>query len=262
MAHRPPSPHKWTKSNLDELNATFDSYTVIKDFNPPVFIPPEVQERMTPRPSFCSQFPTSCPVIEEIATEFEQINGSKKLTPGFEFDDSQAPILIHFKSFYETLGYLLSSENPQMQPSTEHLYTTPPTQTTLPTSVMETPPPSTNPIEPRYSSTSNATSASGESKDEYCSDSCANDFVRATSYLLANSLKQMAWYKGTHNRLQHKCLPPGYQANFRTRQKMEFELNKVKVTAWSDGGLSLQPNPYSSRLHPVFSIEVYQLRPR
>ena len=47
VANRPPPPHKWTKRNLDELNATFNSHTVIKEFNPPVYIPPEVQERMT-----------------------------------------------------------------------------------------------------------------------------------------------------------------------------------------------------------------------
>jgi len=44
---RVPAPHKWTKATLEQLNATFDSHTVIIDFNPPVFIPPEVQARMT-----------------------------------------------------------------------------------------------------------------------------------------------------------------------------------------------------------------------
>jgi len=52
MARRPPPPHKWTKRDLDELNATFDSRTVIKDFNPPVFIPTDVQARMTLPPLF------------------------------------------------------------------------------------------------------------------------------------------------------------------------------------------------------------------
>ena len=54
--HRLPAPHKWTKATLDQLNATFDSHAVINDFNPPVFIPPEVQARMTPPASFYLQF--------------------------------------------------------------------------------------------------------------------------------------------------------------------------------------------------------------
>ena len=214
-AHRPPSPHKWTKRNLDELNATFDSHRVIKDFNPPVFIPHEVQARMTPPPrppKLLYSIPTSCPVIDKAAKEFEHVNRSKTITPAFEFNVSHTPTLLRFELFYNRLSCLLSLENPQMQPSTERLYTTPPLQTTLPASVMETPPPSSNPVDPQYSSTSNttsssyATSASTESKDEHSSESCANDFVNATFGLLRKSLEQIAWYKGTTYRIRERCL--------------------------------------------------------
>ena len=149
-----------------------------------------------------------------MAEELEQVNGSKTITPEFELNVSHTPTLLRFELFYIRLSFLLSVENPQMQPSTELLCTTPPTQTTLPASVMETPPPSTNPVDPQYSSTSNttsssnATSASGESKDEHSSDSCVNDFVNATFGLLRKSLEQMAWYKGTKYRLREMCLPP------------------------------------------------------
>ena len=210
-AHRPPSPHKWTKSNLDELNATFDSHRVIRDFSPPVLIPPEVQARMTLSHHLYSIL-TSCPVIDKVAKEFEQVNGSKTITPEFEFNVSHTPTLLPFKLFYNRISYLLSVENPQSQSWTEPLCT-PPTQTTLPTSVSETPPPSPNPVDPRYSSTShttsssNATSTSAESKDEHSSDSCANDFVNATFGLLEDLLKQMAWYKGTKYRLREMCYP-------------------------------------------------------
>ena len=143
-----------------------------------------------------------------MAKEFEKINGSKKITPEFRFDASQVPALLAFKFFYRRLRYLLSFEKPEIQTSAEPFYTTPPTQTTVPASVFETPPPSTNPINPQYSSSSNATSASAESKDEAASDSCANDFVHATFDLLEDSLDQMAWYKGTKYAFQETCLPP------------------------------------------------------
>jgi len=158
--------------------------------------------------------PTSHPVIDKVAKEFERVNGSKTITPEFEFDECQTPALIPFIHFYDRLGYLLSVENPRMQPSTEPSYTTPPTQTTSPKLAMATPPLSANPIDPQYSSSSNttsssnATSASGESKDEDSSDSCANDFVNATFGLLKSSLQQMAWYKETKYRLRERCLPP------------------------------------------------------
>jgi len=102
----------------------------------------------------------------------------------------------------------LSLENPRSRPMPENSYTTPPTQRTIPSAVVDTPPPS---VDPQYSSASNTTSvsytisASGESKDEESPDSCANDFVQATFLLLKTSLDRMAWYKGT--RLQQTYLP-------------------------------------------------------
>ena len=54
--------------------------------------------------------------------------------------------------------------------------------------------------------------------------------------------------------------PPAIRLNFRAEQKMKFDLKIVKITACSDDGLSLQPNPNNSRLHPVFLIEVFLLR--
>ena len=59
-ARRPLAPHRWTKSNLNELNAAFDSHRVIKDFNPPVFIPPEVEARMTLPQPFVTISNVSC----------------------------------------------------------------------------------------------------------------------------------------------------------------------------------------------------------
>lgn len=125
-APRPPPPSKWAQRNLDELNATFDSHKVIRDFKPPVFIPPKVQVGMALCPSFCLQFLISCTVIDNIAKELEKVNGSKTITPPFKFAVSQAPSLAFFKTFYERLDTLLSLENPPKQPSAENLYTTPP----------------------------------------------------------------------------------------------------------------------------------------
>jgi len=217
-------------------------------------------------PSFCLQFLTSCTVIDNIAKELEKVNGSKTITPPFKFAVSQAPSLAFFKTFYERLDTLLSLENPPKQPSAENLHTTPPTQTALPTAVFATPPPSTNPVDPQYSSTSDATSASyvtsasGESKDEHSTDSFANDFVCATLNLLEEPLEQMAWYGARGSKLKAMCLPQCYRANFRGKQKMVFKSGKVEITAWSDGGLSLQPIPGRSGFHPVFPIEVFLLR--
>ena len=49
--------------------------------------------------------------------------------------------------------------------------------------------------------------------------------------------------------------------NLRDQQKTQVTLEGVRVTAKSDGGLSLQPDPDYQRTHPVFSIEVPHLFP-
>jgi len=42
---------------------------------------------------------------------------------------------------------------------------------------------------------------------------------------------------------------------------MHINLLGNKITAMSDGGLSLHPDPYRSCKYPIFSIEVSQLNP-
>ena len=186
-------------------------------------------KHVRPCPSYLlSSIPTSFLVIDKAANEFEQMNGSKTITPEFEFNVSQAPLLVLFTSFYQRFNYLLSLENPQNRPMPEPFDTTPPSQRTIPSAVMNTPPPSTNPVDPQYSSASNTTSASyttsasGESKDEESPDSCVNDFVQATFLLLKSSLDHMAWYKGTNNRLQQTYFPSSVRLILGSSKKLNF----------------------------------------
>ena len=47
-----------------------------------------------------------------------------------------------------------------------------------------------------------------------------------------------------------------HPTNCCAHQKMRISLGGVRVTAESDGGFSLQPNPALRCMYPVFSIEV------
>ena len=187
------------------------------------------------------------------------MNSSDCITPRFKFDDSSHPQLIRFEQFYQKLRLIVSrSPSPKHRPG-EPLDTTPPTQMILPAPpVPTTPPPSTNPINPQYSSSSNVTASSAaESTDEHFIQSLANEFVYGSYKSLIKSLESVAWYRETKYDLQHGYAAKRYLANSSDHQKMHVKLNNVKVTADSDGGLSLQPDPSRRCLYPVFSIEVF-----
>ena len=146
--------------------------------------------------------------IDRIAEELEKVNGSDRITPEFEFDESSHPRLLRFEPFYQKLRVIISrNPAPTYRPG-ETSQTTPPTQTTSPSSpnVQTTPPPSTNVVDPQFSSTSYATASSAaESTDEHFTQSFANDFVDASYRLLLKSLISVAWYRDTKYKLQHGC---------------------------------------------------------
>ena len=189
------------------------------------------------------------------------MNGSGRITPEFEFDDSSHPRLLRFEPFYQKLRVIISRNPSSASHPGETSETTPPIQTTSPSTptVHTTPPTSTNVVDPQFSSTSYATASSAaESTDEHFTQSFANDFVDASYRSLLKSLNLIAWYRDTKYKLQHGCpAAKDYNlANFRDHQKMHVKLEEVRVTATSDGGLSLQPNPSQRCMYPVFSIEV------
>lgn len=145
--------------------------------------------------------------IENLAKEFEKVNGSQRITPDFEFDDSTCPRLIRFDEFFQKLKVIVLRNPSAVPPRGESLDTTPPTQTVLPAgSVIPTtpPPPSENLVNPQFSSTSNVTMSSGaESTDEHFTQSLANVFVFASFKSLIKSLNSIAWYRDTRYKLQH-----------------------------------------------------------
>ena len=148
--------------------------------------------------------------IENLAKEFEKVNGSERITPDFEFDDSMYPRLIRFDEFFQKLKVIVLRNPSAVHRREESSDTTPPTQTVLPAGsvVPTTPPPrSENLINPQFSSTSNATmSSAAESTDEHFTQSLANVFVFASFKSLIKSLNSIAWYRDTRYKLQH-----GYQ---------------------------------------------------
>ena len=148
--------------------------------------------------------------IENLAKEFERVNGSERITPDFEFDDSTYPRLIRFDEFFQKLKVIVLRNPSAVHHRGESLDTTPPTQTVFPAgSVIPTtpPPPSEDLINPQFSSTSNATvSSAAESTDEHFTQSLANVFVFASFKSLIKSLNSIAWYRDTRYKLQH-----GYQ---------------------------------------------------
>ena len=151
-----------------------------------------------------------CQEIDSIANELERVNGSRRITPEFEFDDSSHHKLLRFEAFYEMFALLLSRKpDATYRPGDETSEATPPTQTTFPSAanVSTTPPPSTNVIDPQYSSTSNATASSkAESTDEHYTHSLANEFVGASYRSLLKSLNSIAWYRDTKYKLLKPCL--------------------------------------------------------
>jgi len=80
--------------------------------------------------------------IDSIANELERVNGSRRITPEFEFDDSSHRHLLRFEAFDEMFALLLSRK-PDTTFRPRETETTPPTQTTLPSvaNVSTTPPP-------------------------------------------------------------------------------------------------------------------------
>ena len=146
--------------------------------------------------------------IDTIAEELETVNGSDRITPAFKFDDSAHPRLLRFEPFYQKLRVIISRNPSLTDRRGQPLDTTPPTQTTSPLAPTfpTTPPPSSNVVDPKFSSTSNATASSAaESTDEHFTQSFANDFVDASYRSLLKSLSSIAWYRDTKYELQHGC---------------------------------------------------------
>jgi len=143
-----------------------------------------------------------------MANEFENLNGSRRITPEFKFVHSSHRELLWFQQFYQKLR-LIMLRNPSLTyRPTETSETTPPTQTTLPSApiVPTTPPPSTNVVNPQYSSSSDATASSkAESTDEHYTQSIANEFVYGSYQSLLESLNSISWYRGTKYELEHEC---------------------------------------------------------
>jgi len=131
------------------------------------------------------------------------VNGSERVIPEFEFDDSLHPGLLRFEPFYQKLRVIISRKPSSVYRPRETSETTPPTQTTTPT-VQTTLPLSMNVVDPQFSSTSHATASSAaESTDEHFTQSFANDFVDASYRSLLKSLNSIAWYRDTKYKLQH-----------------------------------------------------------
>ena len=128
------------------------------------------------------------PVIDKMAKELGKINDSKQITPEFELNIDQHPLVWPFKRFYDNLNLVVRKTLPS-----DPLITTinPPLHAAV----------SPN---PRWSlsSTESAASSARESKPEHHTDALANDFVWATLTTLEQLLKTFAWYHDGKTRLQ------------------------------------------------------------
>ena len=141
------------------------------------------------------------PEIDNIAREFEKVNGSHRITPEYKFDDSCHPQLVRFDQFYQKLRAIISRNPSSIYPPAETPETTPPTQTTPPSVLLipTTPPPSTNVIDPQYSSL-----------ECHSLFGCRVDgrtfypvFCQRVCVWLVKSLNSIAWYRDTKYELQH-----------------------------------------------------------
>ena len=143
--------------------------------------------------------------IDTIASEFERVNSSCSITPEFEFDADEHSSLIRFEHFYRQLSLILSKRpvtNPVL--ATSFSETTPPLQTTIPSTNSNTPPSGTiNPVNPQYSSGSTSSTSSRESKHEHFTHTCANDFVSGSLESLKKPIERLAWYHSANCRLRH-----------------------------------------------------------
>lgn len=140
--------------------------------------------------------------------EFRNVNDSHRITSEFKFDDAFRPRLIRFEGFYQKLRLILSRKPSSEDQQGKPVDATPPPQTVMPTTSVSptTPPPSTNSVDPQYSSTSNVTvSSKAESTDEHFTQSLANVFIYASYQSLKKSLSSIAWYRETNYELQHRC---------------------------------------------------------
>src|SRR5947207_9283707 len=93
-------------------------------------------------------------VIDQVANNLEQINGSKEITSGFKFKVSHHPSIWQFKKFYDDFSQILRKNLPLNPPTATSQTVTPPLQTTVPPN-------------PQYSSSSIASTSFKESKAEH-----------------------------------------------------------------------------------------------
>jgi hypothetical protein len=180
-------------------------------------------------------------VIDQVGEELGKVNNSNSVTPEFEFKVSDHPsIWPFFAKFYDDFTQVLSRDIPLTATSP---IVTPPLQTTFPSNL-------------QHSSPSTASTSSRESKAELYTQTSANDFLWGTLKVANNRLEELAWYHDSSYRLKTAFYSLGTQLIISMEQKMKIQLGSKRVTARSDGGISLHLNPASSCSYPVLCLEV------
>jgi hypothetical protein len=206
------------------------------------------------------------------------VNHGEDITPDFSFEpNDQVCEMAYFHSAFTWLSHILrrrlkALEAPSCTPQTQSPITTVPTIIVTPPA---DPPPTGSAATafPRFSKTSNE---SGPSTSESW---FAMKFLEATFFSIDRMLERVDWYRRGGYRIKPTCVPcllstPGpcpicgtvfisfnsvYRhacVNSSDCQSMNFRLGPESGTVFSDGGLSLYPNPKHSTGHPILCIEV------
>ena len=131
------------------------------------------------------------PVINKMVKELGKIKDSNEITPEFELNLDEHPLVWPFKRFYNNLNLVVRKKLPSDTSTTTFKTVNSPLQAAV------------SP-KPRWSlsSTESTASSAHESKPEHHTDALANDFVWATLTTLENTLKTFAWYHDGKTRLQ------------------------------------------------------------
>jgi hypothetical protein len=200
---RLPPPCKWRKSNLEDLNAVFDSKLYVKNFPGEEYVLPAARNGRR-SPHFGLQFLICCSEIEHIARTFERLNGSNNITAQFAFQlpENHVPLLTPFGQFYNSLRELVKYERPLG--TAPHTTSQIAVHTTTSQSANKVHSQSARTNSPTPSDDSYTSSASGGSQTEDSSDTLANHFVYGTLVAVEKVLEARAWYTG------HAILRSGY----------------------------------------------------
>jgi len=94
-------------------------------------------------------------------------------------------------------------------------------------------------------------------------------FLEGTFFSIDRTLERVDWYRRGGYRIKPTCVPAlrsvfiSFSSLYRHAcvnssdcQSMNFRLGPETGTVFSDGGLSLYPNPKHSTGHPILCIEV------